>query len=82
MSSQKVKNDSESSPLQLHSRSNVAFSQFRDVTVGNKRKVSENADDFRPGNDKYIIDRRKILISMTLRPITCKLKYRTEHNKI
>jgi len=54
MSSQKVKNDSESSPLQLHSRSNVAFSQFRDVTVGNKRKVSENADDFLPGNDKYI----------------------------
>lgn len=51
MSSQKVKNDSEFSPLQ-HSRSDVAFYQFRDVTVGMKRKVSEDADDFRPGNVK------------------------------
>ena len=50
MSSQKVKNDSEFSPLQLHSRSDV----FRDVTVGMKRKVSENADGFRPGNVKNI----------------------------
>jgi len=52
MSSQKVKNDSEFSPLQLHSRSDVAFYQFRDVTVGMKRTVSEDADDFRPWN-KY-----------------------------
>lgn len=54
MSSQKVKNDREFSPLQLHSRSDVAFYQFRDVTVGMKRKVSEDADDFRPGNVKNI----------------------------
>lgn len=48
MSSPKVENDSEFSPLQLHSRSDVAFHQLRDVTVGNKPLVSENADDFRP----------------------------------
>ena len=54
MSSQKVKNDSEFSPLQPHSRSDVAFYQFRDVTVGMKRKVSENTGGFRPENVKCI----------------------------
>lgn len=72
MSSQKVKNDSEFSPLQLHSRSDVAFYQFSDVTVGMKRKVSEAADDFRPGNVKNI--RCDILNLTSFRQLTGKIK--------
>ena len=72
MNSQKVKNDSEFSPLQLHSRSDVAFYQFRDVTVGIKRKVSEAADDFRPGNVKNI--RCDILNLTSFRQLTGKIK--------
>lgn len=76
MSSQKVKNDSEFSPLQPHSRSDVAFYQFRDVTVGMKRKVSENTDGFRPENVKCIrCDKSQIVPLFDKWPVCLRLKY-------
>lgn len=76
MSSQKVKNDSRFSPLQLHSRSDVASFRFYDVTVGKSaksRKMPTTSD--RPENDNHI---RKENINktdyFTLRPFTFKLK--------
>lgn len=47
MSSQKVKNDSEFSPLQLHACSDVALCQWSDVTFGSCRKWTHNFVKFR-----------------------------------